>query len=164
MTSEGAREPLGHEEIELKLPCEDLETALERLRERGALRRAPLHFESNDLFDSPEGRLSASGCTLRLRRAGEETLLTFKGPARFRNGIKVRQEREVRVSDALETEAILLALGFERRFHYEKRREEWELLGCLVALDQTPIGNFVEVEGDPPAIRRTVTALGLDFA
>ncbi|MGH9315680.1 MAG: class IV adenylate cyclase [Thermoanaerobaculia bacterium] len=164
MTSGGARETLGHEEIELKLPCEDLETVLERLRERGGLQRAPLHFESNDLFDNPEGRLSGKGCTLRLRRAGEETLLTFKGPARFRNGVKVRQEREVRVSDAAETEAILQGLGLERRFHYEKRREEWELLGCLVALDQTPIGNFVEVEGDPPAIRRTVTALGLDFA
>lgn len=164
MTSGSLRETPEHQEIELKLPCEDLETVVEKLRQRGALPRTPVHFESNDLFDNPEGRLSGAGCTLRLRRAGDETLLTFKGPARFRDGVKMREEREVRVSDATETEAILLALGLEPRFHYEKKREEWEFLGCLVALDQTPIGNFVEVEGDPPAIRRVVAALGLDFA
>lgn len=164
MTSGGSRETPEHQEIELKLPCEELETVVQKLREKGALPHAPIHFESNDLFDDPEGRLSGAGCTLRLRRAADETFLTFKGPAHFRGGVKLREEREVRVSDAAETEAILLALGFEPRFHYEKRREEWKFLGCLVALDQTPIGRFVEVEGDPPAIRRVVTALGLDFA
>jgi adenylate cyclase class 2 len=164
VSSRDARDTPEHEEIELKLPCEDLETVREKLRESGAQPRAALHFESNDLFDNPEGRLSGTGCTLRLRRAGDQTLLTFKGPARFRGGIKVREEREVRVSDAAETEAILRALGLEPRFHYEKRREEWALLGCVVALDQTPIGDFVEIEGDPPSIRRAVAALGLDFA
>ena len=163
MTS-GSVPAAGHEEIELKLPCEKLDTVLERLREAGARARSPLHFESNDLFDDSKARLSNAGCMLRLRRAGEQTRLTFKGPAHFRSGVKMREEREVVVSDAAETEAILLALGLERRFHYEKKREEWEFLGCLVALDQTPIGNFVEVEGDPPAIRRVVAALGLDFA
>ncbi len=32
-----------------------------------------------------------------------------------------------------------------------------------MALDETPIGNFVEIEGEPPSIRRAVNALGLDF-
>ena len=164
MTREGSRDKAGHEEIELKLPCEDLEGVLEKLRRAGARLQKPLHFESNDLFDDSKGGLSGGGCALRLRRAGEEARLTFKGPAHFQGGVKVREEREVGVSDAREAEAILLALGFERRFHYEKRREEWEFLDCVVALDQTSIGNFVEVEGDPAAIRRVVAALGLDFA
>ncbi len=75
--------------------------------------------------------------------------LTFKGPARFEQGIKTREERETSVGSAEEAEAILLRLGFVRRFRYEKRREEWRLFGCAVALDETPIGNFVEIEGDP---------------
>ena len=107
---------------------------------------------------------SVTDYLLRLRRAGDTALLTYKGPARFAGGVKTREERETGVSDPEETEAILIALGWTRRFRYEKKREEWTLEGCAVALDQTPIGNFVEVEGDPPGIRRAVVALGLDFA
>jgi adenylate cyclase class 2 len=98
-----------------------------------------------------------------LRRAGDSALLTFKGPARFEGGVKVREERETNVSDPEETAAILAALGLTPRFRYEKKREEWTLGGCDVALDETPIGNFVEIEGDPPSIRRAVSALALDF-
>jgi adenylate cyclase class 2 len=61
-------------------------------------------------------------------------------------------------------ERILTALGLERRFRYEKRREEWELESCVIALDETPIGDFAEVEGEPPAIRRVLQRLGLDFS
>ncbi len=164
MTSRKARQEPGREEIEVKLPCQNLDLIRQKLDEKGAVRREPLHFESNDLFDDREGRLARKGCTLRLRRAGDHTILTFKGPAHFQGGMKRRQEREIDVSDPAETEAILGALGLERRFRYEKRREEWTLEACAVALDSTPIGSFVEVEGDPTAIRRVVVALELDFA
>ena len=152
------------DEVEVKLPCDDLEGARQRLRASKADPVTPRHFEGNDLYDDREGRLSSAGSTLRLRRAAGETILTYKGRARFEEGIKRRQERETRVSDAEETEAILAALGLSRRFRYEKFREEWRLEQCVVALDETPIGRFVEIEGDPTAIRRAVVALGLDFA
>jgi adenylate cyclase class 2 len=152
------------EEVEVKLPCADLDRVRGKLQNLGATVLKPLHFEANDLYDDPEGRLAASGRALRLRRAGDAALLTYKGPARFAGGVKTREERETRVSDPEETEAILIALGWARRFRYEKKREEWTLEGCAVALDQTPIGNYVEVEGDPRGIRRAVVALGLDFA
>ncbi len=152
------------EEVEVKIPFVDLGWAREKLREADGRLRAAIHFESNDLFDDARGTLAAAGCALRLRRTDTQVLLTFKGPARFENGVKIRQENETRVSDAEQTEAILAGLGYARRFRYEKRREEWELEGCVVALDETPIGSFVEVEGTPPAIRRVVSQLGLDFA
>jgi adenylate cyclase class 2 len=151
-------------EIEIKLPCEDLARVRERLRALGAQGVSDLHFEANELYDDPPGRLSRSGSTLRVRRAGGETILTYKGPARFEEGIKQRVERETRVSDAEEIEAILEALGLAPRFRYEKRREEWRLGSALVALDETPIGNYVEIEADPAEIRRVVIALDLDFA
>jgi adenylate cyclase class 2 len=90
--------------------------------------------------------------------------LTFKGPARFEAGTKSREEQETSVSDPDAVERILTALGLERRFRYEKRREEWDLEGCVIALDETPIGTFVEIEGDPSAIRRVLQRLGLDFS
>ena len=152
------------DEIEVKIPCEDLGRTGDRLRDLGASSRSPRHFESNVLYDDADGRLAASGRALRLRVAGGQTLLTFKGPAHFSQGIKIREEREVVVSDASQTEAILVHLGLAPRFRYEKWREEWTLEGCTVALDETPIGTFVEVEGDPAVIRRVVAALELDFS
>ncbi len=164
MTGEAARPGSERQEIEIKLPCDDLEAARARLRGLRAESVSPLHFEANELYDDGEGRLSRSGSTLRVRRARGETILTYKGPARFEDGIKQREERETSVADAEELEAILRALGLARRFRYEKRREEWRLGSAVVALDETPIGHFVEIEGDPSEIRRLVVALGLDFA
>ena len=152
------------QEIEVKIPTADLARVRELLRERGGAPDRPRHAESNVLFDDASGRLAASGCALRLRLAEGKAILTFKGPARFASGIKTREERETAVGDGREAEAILAGLGFSPRFRYEKFREEWTLPGCAVALDETPIGSFVEIEGDPPAIRRAVAALELDFA
>ncbi|MGE5275736.1 MAG: class IV adenylate cyclase [Acidobacteriota bacterium] len=152
------------EEIEVKLPAADLEAVRRRLRERGASIAQARHAESNDLYDDSEGRLSRAGCALRVRRAHGECRITFKGPPRFEQGVKTREERETTVGDAGEIDAILQRLGLLRRFRYEKRREEWRLDDCAVALDETPIGDFVEIEGDPAGIRKAVAALELDFA
>ena len=151
-------------EIEIKLPAPDLDTLRRLLRSEGATPVSPVHFESNDLYDRGEGELLARGCALRLRRTDRGASLAFKGPARFENGMKRREERETTISDPESTERILTAIGLERRFRYEKRREEWELDDCAVALDETPIGNFAEIEGEPPAIRRALQRLGLDFS
>ncbi len=156
--------PRRRDEIEIKVPCDDLAAARKKLQDLGANPLSALHFESNDLYDDDAGSLAGSGRALRLRRAGDAAILTFKGPARFSEGVKVREERETRVSEPGEAEAILAGLGLSRRFRYEKKREEWTLEDCAVALDETPIGNFIEVEGEPPAIRRAVASLGLDFA
>jgi adenylate cyclase class 2 len=99
---------------------------------------------------------------VRLRRAAGRATLTYKGAARFQAGAKIREERETEVSDPAEAEAILAGLGLTPRFRYDKRREEWDCEGSVVALDTTPIGLFVEVEGDPLTIRRVVVLLGLD--
>jgi adenylate cyclase class 2 len=152
------------EEIEVKLPCKDLVALRETLGARGATLQTALHDEINDLYDDLNQGLAESGAALRLRRARGRAILTFKGPARFSGGIKIREERETAVEDAAQIEAILDGLGYSRRFRYEKRREEWRFERCTVALDETPIGRFVEVEGEPTAIRRAVVALGLDFA
>jgi len=151
------------EEVEVKIPCPDLDEVRRKLKSEGGELARPRHFESNDLFDDKARKLSSEGRTLRLRRADGRAILTYKGRARFQDGIKTREERETEVQDPGETEAILAGIGLERRFRYEKRREEWTFEGCAIALDETPIGTFVEIEGTPPAIRRAVAGLELDF-
>lgn len=160
MTSPGASGP--REEIEVKIPVSDLAPVRRKLEAAGAGLRASEHAESNVLFDDPERKLSGSGRTVRLRKAAGRAILTYKGAAKFQAGAKVREERETEVSDAVEAEAILAGLGLTPRFRYDKRREEWDCEGSVVALDTTPIGLFVEVEGDPSTIRRVVALLGLD--
>jgi adenylate cyclase, class 2 len=164
MSSAGTGTEPRRDEIEVKLPCEDLDAVRSKLRALGATLAAARHFESNDLYDDAEGRLAASGRALRLRRADGSAVLTYKGPARFTEGVKIREERETIVSDPEEAHAILLGLGLARRFRYEKRREEWTLKECSVALDETPIGTFVEIEGNPQTIRQAVSSLSLDFS
>ncbi len=154
----------GPQEIEVKLPAADLAEVRRRLEELGATLEKERHDESNDLFDDAAGSLAGAGRALRLRRAQGRGILTFKGAAKFTQGVKSREERETAVGEPGEMEAILERLGFRRKFRYEKRREEWRFSDCDVALDETPIGNFVEIEGDPAAIRKAVAALALDFA
>lgn len=154
----------GPEESEIKVPVPDLVPIRARLTESGAERVSEPHHERNILFDDPAGHLSGAGKTLRLRRARGRGILTYKGPAAFENGVKRREEREVEVGDADETEAIVERLGYVPRFRYEKRREELRLRGCVVALDETPIGSFVEIEGPPDAIGPCAEALGISVA
>lgn len=157
-------DPAGGSEIEIKLPAADLDAVRGRLRESGARIAVPHHFETNDLYDDSDGSIAKRGCALRLRRTEGGALLTFKGPAQFVAGVKAREERETAVSDPDELDRILAGLGYRPRFRYEKHREEWTLERCVVALDETPIGQFVEVEGDPAAIRGVLPRLGLDPA
>jgi adenylate cyclase class 2 len=56
-------------------------------------------------------------------------------------------------------EAILRALGFQPTFRYEKFRAEWSDGKGNVVVDETPIGNFAEVEGPPRWIDRTARLL-----
>lgn len=133
-------------ERELKFPSTDLDAVRSRLRRQGAELRHAASFEDNRLFDR-QGELRARRQILRLRRDGRGVRLTFKGAPSFEGGIKVRTERELTVSDDAEAAALLEGLGYEVVRRYQKEREEWRLDGCDVALDRTPIGDFVEFEG-----------------
>jgi adenylate cyclase class 2 len=61
-------------------------------------------------------------------------------------------------------EGILHALGFSPSFRYEKFRAEWSDGKGHVVVDETPIGNFGEIEGPPRWIDRTAKVLGIEAA
>jgi len=153
---------VGLREIEAKVPCGDLDGVRARLKGLGA-RKIAQGLEHNVVFDTPEGALGASDRLLRLRRYDGITL-TYKGP-REEGGalVKERREIELEVSDFEKAAELLSALGFRRRWVYQKRREKWLLAGAQVALDLLPdLGGFVEVECESAGqIRKTLRMLGL---
>lgn len=80
----------------------------------------------------------------------------------FAGGIKSRVELETAVASAGQTLAILAALGFAPVRRYQKRRESWALREVVVDLDETPMGAFVELEGESPLLQPAAVELGLD--
>lgn len=153
-----AAEPL---ETELKIPVGDLEPVRRALHRSGAELVHPAAREVNLLLDSNDRRLCAAGSLLRLREHGDTRLLTFKGPARFSGAVKERAEYETVIHDLEGMQAILGQLGLVVVMRYEKDREEWRVDDASVLLDRTPMGDFVEVEGDPGEIQHVARELGL---
>jgi len=147
-------------ETEVKIRISDIQSVQEKLRHLRFQIRAPRVFESNVLLDSADGRLRNKGELLRVRRAGDEGLLTFKGPGKA-GPHKSREEIETKVGDAGAMEQILLRLGFKPGFRYEKYRTEYSRPSepGVVTFDETPIGNFIEIEGPTEWIDSTAREL-----
>ena len=147
-------------ETEIKLRVPSVEAAQKKLARLGAKLLAPRHFEDNIVWDDAHRSLSSTGKVLRLRRTPRGSILTYKGPRIVEAGMKSRPELEAPVIEPDRFEAILGALGFKPIFRYQKYREAYLLGGAAVVIDDTPVGVFYEVEGDPDAIRSVATALG----
>ncbi len=74
--------------------------------------------------------------------------------------MKIREEIETIVGDGTLLLRILEELGFHVWFRYQKYREEFALDDCIIAIDETPVGVFVEIEGGERGIANTAAALG----
>jgi adenylate cyclase class 2 len=121
--------------------------------------RTPRRLQRDVLLDRPSRDLVGRGCALRVRDDGAGAVLTYKGPV-TPGPHKVREEIETRAESADRLIAILAAAGFEPVFRYEKYREELTVPGAIVAIDETPIGTYVEIEGSAEAIDALAAALG----
>lgn len=156
-------------EIEIKLPVHDVRKTIGTLCRLGARQRESV-LEQNTLYDTPSSDFRRAGRLVRLRTertAGGRvrSILTAKAPPP--NGrsatpprYKERLERETEVSNPNHTDRLLRSIGLRANFRYEKYRTPFELPGLHIALDETPVGVFIELEGRPAAIDRVARALG----
>lgn len=152
------------QEIEIKFRVADLAALKRKLRAAGFRLVTPRTHEMNTLYDLPGQKLRKKNELLRLRQYGSEWKLTHKqGTKNARHSS--REELETRVDDGKEMQAILQALGYSPSFRYEKFRAEWAHgKGKNVVVDETPIGNFCEIEGPPTWIDSTAKTLGVNAA
>jgi len=164
-------EPDNHE-IEVKFAVAGHQAIADAVGREGG--RYVGSFEQTDQFyDTPEGRLRDGGCGLRIRHvrrlAGESDEIdtrpevTFKGPRRTDARAKVRPEYQTHLDDAEAMEKIFDACGITPTAIVSKKRTSYRLDDCQVELDELPdIGCFVEVEGpDEQAVFAVSARLGL---
>jgi adenylate cyclase class 2 len=147
-----------HNEIEIKFRIANVRAFNRRLRKAGFRLVTRRTHEMNTLYDLPGQRLRKRGELIRLRKYGPEWLLTHKAKGNAGRH-KTRVETETKVADGAKMEAILRALGFAPTFRYEKFRAEWSDGTGHVVVDETPIGNFGEIEGPARWIDRTAQTL-----
>jgi adenylate cyclase class 2 len=174
-------------EVKLVISCLPAE-ARRRIEEAGGRIEHGRVFEDNCLYDDPVLTLTRAGQVLRLRRAapaGIETpaaaasasrprlplpgaassstgaWLTFKEPAgRDEGRYKVRGEAETAVEDADNLDTMLQRLGYRIIYRYQKYRTTFRAGSLEICLDETPIGDFLELEGEPDAIDAFAATLG----
>jgi adenylate cyclase class 2 len=159
-------------ETEIKFRVDDLATLAQRLPAAGFRLQTPRTFESNVLYDTPDRQLRARTEILRIRSyAGRCTLTSKQPPVSSSGGTqqdidrhKHRIETETGIAHGDALAEIFLSLGLVAAFRYEKWRTEWTDSEGHCVIDETPIGDFAELEGSPRWIDTAATRLGVDPA
>lgn len=164
-------------ETEIKFRVADLAGLDRSLRAAGFRIQTPRAFESNVLYDTPDRRMRARTEILRIRAYAGRWTVTHKrlpdanpnsgpnsgpgaGPENDRH--KRRIETETEVADGNALAEVFLSIGLVAAFRYEKWRTEWTDSEGHCVVDETPIGNFAELEGESAWIDRVSALLGVE--
>jgi adenylate cyclase class 2 len=146
-------------ECEIKLPFAGRGEASAALAAAGASPLRARRLQRDCLLDTADGMLQRARSALRVRVESGASVLTFKGPPQP-SALKVREEIEVAAADGSLMLEIMKRLGFVVVFRYEKYREEFSIGDAVVALDETPVGTFVEIEGRDAEVAAVARSLG----
>jgi adenylate cyclase class 2 len=151
-------------ETEIKFRIDDLASLTRRLESAGFRLETPRSFESNVLYDTPDRQMRARTEILRIRDYAGRCLLTHKrlpdaGPGEDTHKHRVETETLISDGDALAT--VFNSIGLVAAFRYEKWRTEWQDGEGHCVVDETPVGNFAELEGTAEWIDRAAEILGV---
>jgi adenylate cyclase class 2 len=156
-------------EIELKFPVANVADLQSRLTQLSFRLVTPRTFELNTLYDTPNRDLRAQRQILRIRQYGNLCTVTHKRQPSQNDPVdttryKVRIETETVIAEPEALAEIFLQLGYTPAFIYEKYRTEWSQTTAHLVIDETPIGNYAELEGPTAWIDQTLEQLGVDPA
>ena len=146
-------------EREIKLRFASVEAAREAVIAAGCSPLLGRRLQEDALLDTEDEQLRRRRCVLRVRVENGKSRVTFKGPVQP-SVMKVREELETLVGDGEVLMRVFSELGLHTWFRYEKYREEFSHEDVIVAIDETPVGVFVEIEGSEAGIASMAAALG----
>ena len=152
-------------ETEIKFRVASVDEAGDAASRGGFHEQTPRAFESNVLYDTPDRKMRARTEILRIRSYAGKWTVTHKrlpdvGPGEDAHKHRVETETEVGDGDVLAQ--VFKSLGLVEAFRYEKWRSEWSDGEGHCVIDETPIGNYAELEGAPEWIDRTAARIGVD--
>ncbi len=152
-------------EVEVKAWCSDHSKMAELLEKKGA-EMTGREEEDDVYFNHPSRDFKKTDEALRIRKAGDKTILTYKGP-KLSGQVKSRTELETEVKDFDCMCAVLLSLGFVKSGSVFKTRTVYRLGDTEFCLDFVrDLGSFVEIEKtgqDRGRLEKEVAALAEDF-
>jgi adenylate cyclase class 2 len=161
---------MAEHEIEVKLRCDSIEW----LTQAGISLEleTPRHFEDNWLFDTEDHQLAQKSSILRVRAVGGAGLLTYKGKVANdgpKSQFKLRMEIETSLGEPRKAVEILKRLGYRSFFRYQKYRTIYRAYlpggkSLRLMFDETPLGNFIELEGEEQTLAQAVSLLGISPA
>ncbi|MBZ5728398.1 MAG: class IV adenylate cyclase [Acidobacteriia bacterium] len=139
------------QEIEQKLRLPDgafAQLVEQRCRRLGTGEPAAI-VQRDEYFDTSNEDLRKGDFTVRIRQAADRVFVALKGPRIHQpSGVHHRIELEFEVPDPRHLRAQLETQGLIRTAVIDKRRSEFSIQECFVALDTVPfIGSFIEIEG-----------------
>lgn len=151
-------------ETEIKFRVADVGQLVKRLQEAGFREQTPRAFESNVLYDTPDRKMRARTEILRIRSYSGRWTVTHKrlpdvGPGE--DAHKHRVETETEVADGSVLADLFQSIGLVPAFRYEKWRSEWGDGQGHCVIDETPIGDFAELEGSAEWIDSSAERLGV---
>jgi len=146
-------------EREIKLRFSTADAARAAILAAGGTPLRGRRLQEDCLLDTGDEQLRRRRAALRIRMESGKSFVTFKGPVQP-SLAKLREELETLVTDGMLLVKIFEQLGFHVWFRYEKYREEFAYEDVIVAIDETPVGVFVELEGSERGIADTAEALG----
>jgi adenylate cyclase, class 2 len=152
-------------ETEVKIRVDNAVATAIQLQQAGYRISHHRALEKNVLFDTAERTFRGRKQVIRLREFAGTVTFCYKGTA-IEGLHKTREELEVTVSDFDRAAVMLGRMGFRASFTYEKFRTEFQKPGDVgtIMLDETIVGDFLELEGPDEWIDETAARLGFDQA
>ncbi len=130
-----------HIETEVKIKIDNIEQVRQRLLEMNAELFKKRALQTDIYID--DGRQRKKDKTVRIR---DNSILTYKGPAQKKKNIRSNEEIEVMVDNGSNLFQLLEKIGFKQYWKKERYRECYLYKLTQICIDETPIGNFIEIK------------------
>lgn len=142
-------------ETEVKIEIDSVEQIRQKLVEMKAELFKKKALQTDIYLDN--GRLRKKDQTLKIR---DNAILVYKGHSQKRKNIRSSEEIEVMVDNGSYILHLLEKLGYTRYWKKELYRECYLYHMTQICIDETPMGNFIEIEGKKEDIINIAKQLG----